>query len=395
MSKTEDFIREYDRFVLNTYTRNPVVIVRGEGSRVWDAEGKEYLDFFPGWGVSSLGHCHPRVVAAVRDQAGRLLHMPNNFFNELQGRLARVIIEKSFPGKVFFGNSGAEANEGAIKLARRFGAPDGRFEIITMKASFHGRTLAAVTATGQEKYHSGFGPLIPGFRYVRLNELAELEKALSERTVAVMLELIQGEGGVIPARPDFVGAVREICDRKNLLMIVDEVQTGMGRTGEYFAFQAYGVEPDLMTLAKALGGGLPIGAMVVQDRLAGVLTPGTHASTFGGSPLVCAAGLAVFQAMEEEKIIENVRGRGEHLRRSLDGLRAEFPVIQEVRGMGLMLGMECDRECKPVVDSCLAKGLIVNCTAGNVLRLMPACTITKEEIDRGVEILREVLQDIQ
>ncbi len=367
--------------------------MRGEGSWVWDAEGKKYLDLFPGWGVSSLGHCPPRVTAAVREQAGRLLHMPNNFFNELQGRLARVIIENSFPGKVFFGNSGAEANEGAIKLARRFGEPEGRFEIITMQSSFHGRTLAAVTATGQEKYHSGFGPLIPGFRYVRLNETAELEEALNERTVAVMLELIQGEGGVRPARPDFAREVREICERENLLMIVDEVQTGMGRTGKYFAFQKYGVTPDVMTLAKALGGGLPIGAMVVSERFADVLTPGTHASTFGGSPLVCAAALAVFRAMEEEGVMENVARMGEYLRGRLEGLRDEFPAVKEVRGMGLMLGMECDRECKPLVDLCLERGLIVNCTAGNVLRVMPALNVTQDEINQALEILRGVLRD--
>jgi len=387
----KEIIQEYEEYVLNTYTRNPVVAVRGEGSWLWDVSGRKYLDFFPGWGVSGLGHCHPGVVEAIREQAGRLLHMPNNFYSEWQGRLAREIIEKSFPGKVFFGNSGAEANEGALKLARRFGEPEGRFEIITMKSSFHGRSLATITATGQDKYHSGFGPLIPGFHYIPFNDPGALEKALTERTAAVMLELVQGEGGVHPARPDFARAVREICDREKILMIVDEVQTGMGRTGEYFAFQNYGIEPDLMTLAKALGGGVPIGAMVVKERFAEYLPPGTHASTFGGSPLVCAAGLAVFRVMEEENIMDNVRRMGEYLRRKLEDLRREFGLIKEVRGLGLMLGMELDRECKPVVDRCLEKGLIINCTSGNVLRVMPACNIRQEEIDQAVAIIRDSL----
>lgn len=393
MSKTADYIKEYDQYVLGTYTRNPIVIERGEGSWVWDAEGKKYLDFFPGWGVSSLGHCHPAVVKAVKEQVGRILHMPNNFYNEWQGRLARKIVEKAFSGKVFFGNSGAEANEGALKLARRFGEPEGRFEIITMNASFHGRSLATITATGQEKYHSGFGPLIPGFKYVPFNDLSGLKNAITDKTTAIMLELVQGEGGVNVARPDYVQAIREICDEKRILMIVDEVQTGMGRTGEYFVFQTYGIEPDVMTLAKALGGGLPIGAFVVKDEFAGYLPPGTHASTFGGSPIVCAASLAVFQVMEEGKILDNVGEMGDYLLEELLRLKAEFPIIKEVRGIGLMLGIELDREGKPIVDSCLDKGLMVNCTAGNILRVMPACNINRDEIKHAIMILRGVLRE--
>jgi len=392
MSKTGDYIKEYDQYVLGTYTRNPIVVERGEGSWVWDAEGKKYLDFFPGWGVSSLGHCHPVVVEAVKEQAGRMLHMPNNFYNEWQGRLAHRIVEEVFPGKVFFGNSGAEANEGALKLARRFGEPEGRFEIITMNASFHGRSLATITATGQEKYHSGFGPLIPGFKYVPFNDLPALRNVMTDRTTAIMLELVQGEGGVHPARLDYVRALREICDEKRILMIVDEVQTGMGRTGDYFAFSRYGIEPDVITLAKALGGGMPIGAFVVKDQFAGHLPPGTHASTFGGSPIVCAASLAVFRVMAEENILDNVREMGDYLREELLRLQEEFPVIKEVRGMGLMLGMELDRECKPVVERCLERGLIINCTAGNVLRVMPACNIKKEEINQAIEIIRTALR---
>jgi len=367
------------------------VVERGEGSWVWDAEGKKYLDFFPGWGVSSLGHCHPAVVEAVRQQAGRLLHMPNNFYNEWQGRLARKIVEQSFPGKVFFGNSGAEANEGALKLARRFGEPEGRFEIITMKASFHGRSLATVTATGQAKYHSGFGPLIPGFKYVPFNDLSALKATITDQTTAIMLELVQGEGGVNVAGEDYVRAIRDICDEKRILMIVDEVQTGMGRTRDYFAFKQYGIEPDIMTLAKALGGGLPIGAFVVRAPFVEQLPPGTHASTFGGSPIVCAASLAVFQVMEAEKILDNVAKMGDYLRKELIRLKEEFPVIKEVRGIGLMLGMELEEEGKSIVDRCLEKGLMINCTAGNILRVMPACNIKKEEIDHAIEIIRSAI----
>lgn len=395
MSVTNDIISEYDRYVLKTYTRNPVVAVKGEGSRLWDAEGKEYLDFFPGWGVSGLGHCHPKVVEAIKEQACRLIHMPNNYYNELQGRLAGVIAEKSFPGKVFFGNSGAEANEGALKLARRFGEPGGRHEIITMESSFHGRTMATVTATGQEKYRKGFGPLLPGFRYVPFNDPGALRGALTDRTVAVMLELVQGEGGVNPARPDAVRAIREICDERKMLMIVDEVQTGMGRTGRYFAFQGYGVEPDVMTLAKALGGGVPIGAFIVRDEYAGFLPPGTHASTFGGGPLACAASLAVFRVMEEEGILENVREMGGYLRGELEALRGRFPVIKEVRGLGLMQGVELDREGKSVVEGCLKKGLIINCAAEKVLRLMPALNVSKEEVDEALAVLEEVLGELK
>ncbi len=394
MNSTEEIIKEYDQFVLGTYTRNPVVVAKGVGSRLWDVEGKEYLDFFPGWGVNSLGHCHPKVVEAIREQATRLIHMPNNYYTELQGKLAAKVVEKSFPGKVFFGNSGAEANEGAIKLARRFGEADGRHEIVTMEASFHGRTMATVTATGQEKYRKGFGPMIPGFKYVPFNDLAALEGALTEKTAAIMLEPVQGEGGVNPARPEIVKAIREICDAKSILMIVDEVQTGMGRTGHYFAFQGYGVVPDVMTLAKALGGGAPIGAFVVKDEYAGLLPPGTHASTFGGNPLVCAASLAVFKAMEEEDILKLVRETGGYLRKKLEEMKSRIPTIKEVRGVGLMIGIELGKGGKPVVDGCLEKGLIINCTAEKVLRLMPALNVTKQEVDEALAVLEEVLQEV-
>ena len=392
MNATENIIAEYERCVMGTYARSPLVAVRGRGSWIWDAEGRRYLDFFPGWGVSNLGHCHPAVVKAIKEQASRLLHMPNNFYSEWQGKLAAVIVEKSFPGKCFFCNSGAEANEGAIKLARRFGQPNGKFEIVTMLSSFHGRTLATITATGQPKYQAGFEPLVPGFRYVPFNDLEALRAAITPQTAAVMLELVQGEGGVRPARPEFARGVRELCDREKLLMIADEVQTGMGRTGEYFAFQSYGVEPDVMTLAKSLGGGVPIGATVARGALGDLLPPGSHASTFGGNPLVCRAALAVFQAMEEGAVLENARKMGAYIFDRLRSWREEIPLIAEVRGLGMMIGIELIREGKPVVEECLRRGMIVNCTAEKVLRLMPALTITEKEADRGLAILKKALK---
>lgn len=395
MSNTEKFIQEFDRYVLGTYARNPVVFARGEGSWLWDIEGQRYLDFFPGWGVSGLGHCHPRVVEAIRRQAGRLLHMPNNFYNELQGALAEKIVAKSFPGRVFFANSGAEANEGALKLARKLGAERDRHEMISMLSSFHGRTFATVSATGQEKYHSGFGPMLPGFRYVPLNDNDALDQAISDKTAAVILELVQGEGGVHPAEIDYVRRVRDICDREGIVMIVDEVQTGMGRTGEWFASNLYGITPDVMTLAKALGGGMPIGAFLVREELSDVLVPGTHASTFGGSPIVCAASAAVFEVMEEEGILENVREMGAYIEKRFRRWAQTFPIIREVRGVGLMLGIELTCPGAGIAAKCLERGVIINCTAGNVLRVMPALNVTREVADQALAVLESCLAEEQ
>src|SRR3990167_9223542 len=285
--KTSDIIALYDQFVLKTYTRSPLCLVKGKGSKVWDLEGKEYLDFFPGWAVSGLGHCHPDVVHAIKNQARKLLHISNNYYGLRQAQLARKIVERSFPGRVFFCNSGAEAMESAIKFARKFGSKTGRYEILTMENSFHGRTLATLTATGQEKFHKGFEPLPEGFHHVPFNDFDALKKSVNSRTIAVALEPIQGEGGIYVADQDYVRKVRALCNEKKLLLIFDEVQTGMGRTGKWFAFQHYGIEPDLMTLAKSLGSGVPIGALVVHRNIdEEVLTPGSHACTYGGNPLV-------------------------------------------------------------------------------------------------------------
>ena len=374
-----------------TYTRVPVILVRGQGIKVWDSRGREYLDFFPGWAVSGIGHCHPRVVDAVQRQLKKIIHVSNNYYNELQGRLAQKISENSFSGKVFFCNSGAEANESAIKLARAYGHPD-RYEILSMENSFHGRTLAAMTATGQEKYHKGFGPLPKGFTHVPFNNLESIKARISKRTIAILIELIQGEGGINIAGERFVKDLRKFCNDKDILLIIDEVQTGMGRTGKFFAYQHYGIEPDIMTMAKTLGGGMPIGAMIAGEKFADVLKPGTHASTFGGSPIICAASLAVFDAIEKDGLIRNAEMMGKYLKDRLNRLKDKHSIIKEIRGVGLMLGVELKSPGKDIVEGCIAKGLLINCTHNTVLRLMPPMIVEKKDIDKTIGILDEVLK---
>jgi len=380
----------YARYVIPSYGRTPLVLVRGRGSWLWDSEGKKYLDFFPGYAVSGLGHCHPMVVRAVVEQARQLLHVPNTYYNPQQGRLAELIVEHAFPGKCFFCNSGAEANEAAMKLARKAGQKRGRYEIISMLSSFHGRTLATVTATGQTKYQEGFGPLLPGIRHVPFGDIGALARAVSEKTCAVMIEPIQGEGGIVVAPPEYFVALRRLCDERGILLIMDEVQTGMGRTGEYFAYQHVGVTPDIMTLAKTLGGGVAIGAMLAATRYADILQPGTHASTFGGNPLACAAGIATFEAIEKEQILKNVRRMGRYLRGRMERLAARYPFIKEVRGEGLMMGMRLTIDGTMVVAECLKRGMLTNSTGDNVLRFMPAMTVKKQEIERAIRIVDEV-----
>lgn len=391
---TKKIIAKYEKFVMPTYTRLPIVLTKGKGARVWDSNNREYLDFFPGWAVSGLGHCHPLIVKAIKEQASKMLHVSNNYYNLLQGELAERIIKNSFDGKVFFANSGAEANEAAIKLARRYFSiikKEERYEIITMENSFHGRTLTTITATAQPKYQQGFAPLPGGFKYVAFNNFDALESAISEKTAAIMFEPIQGEGGINVADKDYVLRVRQLCDEKGILLIFDEVQTGIGRTGAMFAFKHYGITPDVMTLAKSLGGGMPIGAMVAAGKYADVLQPGTHASTFGGSPIVCAAGLAVFDAIKKEKLILNARQMGDYLKILLLSLKDKYNFIKEVRGMALMLGVELEMEGKQIVQDCIVKGLLINCTHDKVLRVMPPLTVTRQEIDKAIKILDEVL----
>jgi len=389
--KKEEVFNNYKEYIMPTYSKLPLVFVKGKGSRLWDIHHKVYLDFFPGWGVGSLGHCHPKVMQAVRDQVSKLIFIPNNYYHLPQARLAKELVYRAFPAKVFFCNSGAEANEAAIKFSRKFG--QGRYEIITFENSFHGRTLATLAATGQKKYQQGFLPLPEGFKTVKFNDLEATKSAITDKTIAIMLELIQGEGGINIAEKNFVFALRKLCDEKKLLLIIDEVQTGLGRTGEWFCYQNYGITPDIMTLAKALGGGLPIGAMLVKKEIADILGPGEHASTFGGGPVICKAALAVLKAIQKEKLITNVKKQSEYLFSKLYNLKNKYPLIKEVRGMGLMIGIELNQEGKNIVEKCQEFGLLINCTHQNVLRLMPALNITKKEINLAVGILDKVFKN--
>lgn len=389
----DEVIAEHQKYVMNTYFRIPLVLVKGQGSFVWDNYGDRYLDFWPGWAVNSLGHCHPRVVAAVKKQVDILIHVSNYLYHPLQGELAQLLVEASFPGKVFFCNSGAEAVEGAIKLARKYARTilkkDG-YEIITAFNSFHGRTLGALTATGQFKYQQDFHPLVPGFKYVPFNDLKTLEEAVGEKTCAVLLEPIQGEGGVNVASPEYFRGVRELCSRHNVLLILDEVQTGLGRTGKMFAYQHYGIGADVITLAKGLGGGVPIGAVIARSGVAEALIPGNHASTFGGNPLACAAGIAVLETIKQQDVLKNVNQQSEYFFSRLEGLRSRFPFLREIRGKGLLLGVELDFPGKEIVEQCRQRKLLINCTAEKVLRMAPSLLVTSQEIDMAVEVLEAV-----
>ncbi|MBI4355989.1 MAG: aspartate aminotransferase family protein [Candidatus Omnitrophica bacterium] len=389
-SRSTNTIGLYDRYVMPTYTKTPLVIERARGSTVWDAEGVRYLDMFPGWGVSGVGHCPPRVAQAVARQVKRLMHVSNNYFHAAQALLAQRLSERAFDGKVFFSNSGAEANEAAIKLTRKFGGPD-RYEILTTENSFHGRTLATVTATGQPKYQAGFDPLVPGFRSVPFNDLEAMRRAVTHQTGAILVEPVQGEGGIQIAAVEYLRGLRQLCDARDLLLIVDEVQTGLGRTGRWFAYQHAGIVPDVMTLAKTLGGGIPIGATVVARPNADLMGPGTHASTFGGSPVACAAALAVIETIERGRLVERAARLGRYAVDRLQALQRRHRIIRAVRGLGLMLAVELSVDGRPIVEACRKEGLLINCTQERVLRLLPALTVTQAELARALKMLDEVL----
>jgi len=391
MNKTERVVQLYDKYIMNTYKRIPFCIEKAKGAKVWDIDGKSYLDFFPGWAVSGIGHCHSLVAGAIAKQAKKLIHVSNNYYSELQALLAKKIIEASFPGKVFFANSGAEANEAAVKLARKYGHDKARYQIITMMKSFHGRTLGMISATGQDKVKKGFEPLVEGFVHIPFNDIEALKEAVNEKTIAVMFEPIQCEGGINIASKGYMQAVRRLCDEKDVVLILDEVQTGMGRSGTMFCYQQYGIEPDIMTLAKSLGGGIPIGACVARGKFGDVLTPGTHASTFGGSPVVCAAALAVFEAIKKERLLQNTKKMGSYLVKKIEALKKKYRHIKEVRSMGLIIGVELDMKGEEIYQKCLEAGLLINCTQDTVLRIMPPMTATRLEIDRAVSILDKVL----
>jgi acetylornithine aminotransferase len=391
---TEQLRLDAERYLMNTYARFPISIVRGRGCRVYDLEGREYLDFVAGLAVNVLGHAHPDLIQAIQKQSQHLLHTSNLYYTEPQVRLAEALVHHSFADKVFFCNSGAEANEAAIKLARRYAhqryGPD-RYEIITMLQSFHGRTLATLTATGQEKVQLGFEPLPQGFRYVPFNDLTAVEQAISSKTAAILLEPIQGEGGVRVADRAYLKALRALCTERDVLLMFDEVQTGMGRTGTLFAYEQFEVEPDVMTLAKGLGGGVPIGACLATDSAAAAFTPGAHASTFGGNPLACAAGLAVLRVLLEGRLLEHCRSLGDALMKGLLDCKDRVSIVKEVRGLGLLQGMELAIEGQSVVMDCLARGLLVNCTMDRVLRFVPPLVVTQREIDRLLDTLSQIL----
>ncbi|MCQ4573987.1 MAG: aspartate aminotransferase family protein [Candidatus Brocadiales bacterium] len=391
---TNSTIESFKRYVMPNYIRNPVVLTRGKGVHLWDSDGKRYLDLFSGWAVSNLGHCHPRVSNAVSRQAKLLVHAPNIFYTEAQGGLAKLISNNSFGGLCFFCNSGAEANEAAIKLARIHYSPLEKYKIITMHDSFHGRTMGALSATAQPKYHKGFSPMLEGFTFVPFNDLDAVKEAADDKTCAVMLETIQGEGGINIASQDYLKGLRRLCDELRLLLILDEVQCGMGRTGKYFAYHHYGITPDIMTLAKSLGNGTAIGAMEARAGLAESMVPGSHASTFGGNPLACAAGIAVFETIQMEGLLENASEMGSYSMERLNSLAEKFPgIIKEVRGIGLMIGIELHNEGATIVKKCMESGLLLNCTHENVIRFMPPLNVKKKHVDTGIDILEGVLEE--
>lgn len=395
---TGDQIKEMGkRYLMQNYAQLPLVIARGDGVRVWDDEGKCYLDFVGGIAVNAVGHCHPRVVAAIREQSEQLIHCSNLYWFEPPVVLAQQLAALSGLDRVFFCNSGAEANEAAIKLARKYAYDHGREnpEIIAFTKSFHGRTLGTLAATGQEKFSRGFTPLPEGFRHIPFNDAAELKKAVGPQTAAVLMEPLQGEGGIYPASQKLMETLAELRREEGILLIFDEVQCGLGRTGKAFAYEHYGVKPDILTLAKALGGGLPIGAAVAREEVAEVFQPGTHGSTFGGNPVACAAARAVLQVLQEEGLVEQAANTGEYMKASLKTLQKKYPLIKEVRGIGLLLGMELDRPGQDLVLLCQERGLLINCTAERVIRFLPPLITTRDEVDQALGILDEALQVFQ
>ena len=387
-----DTIALFDRYVIPNYRRYPISLVRGEGSRVWDAEGNAYLDLFPGWGCNVLGYCPPRVVEAVQQQVASLIHVPNTWHIEQQGRFAEALCTRSF-GKAFFCNSGAEANEGAIKLARLH-TPESKYKIITFENGFHGRTMAAVTATAQPKYHEGLGPLMAGFQYAKLGDLDGVRDLIDDETCAIMIEPVQGEGGININQPEFLRGLRQLCDEHGLVLVFDEVQTGMGRTGHWFGYQLDNVQPDIMTMAKGIAAGVACGAIICTDEVAPSLRPGMHASTFGGNPLAMSAGLATVRTIEEENLLANVEQRATQARAILDQLAAELPIIRDIRIRGMMIGIDLTIPSAPAVGKCMDRGLLLNATHDTVVRLLPALNVTADEIGEGLAILADVLREM-
>jgi predicted acetylornithine/succinylornithine family transaminase len=398
MKSNQEIIKLTDRHIAQTYGRYPIGLVRGKGTTVWDASGKKYIDFVTGLAVDNLGHCPPTVVNAIRKQAGKLLHVSNLYHIEPQSQLAAELTRLTFANKFFFCNSGTEANEAAIKLARRWFYDNGqpkRYEIITMNESFHGRTMASLSATAQTKFHAGFGPLLPGFKYVPFNNLVALKKAITKKTCAVLIEPVQGEGGVNLADKTYLKALRKLCNEKGILLIFDEVQTGFGRTGNLFAYEKYKIKPDIITLAKALGGGIAIGAMGSTNKIIKSFTPGTHAATFGGNPLACAASLASLKTLTKKGFLQKSSSQGDYFLKQLYCLKEKFSIIREVRGVGLMLAVELDQPGAKVVNDCMKEGFLINCIQLNTLRFLPPLIITQKEIDLLIKTLSKIFTKMQ
>ena len=393
MSKIyEETKQRFDNYVMQTYAPKQLFL-RGEGAKLWDDEGVEYLDFASGISVCNLGHCNPRVTRAIAEQAGKLVHVSNLYMNEMMPRLAEKLIRESFDGTVFFANSGAEANEGMIKFARKYGnAHGGRNVIITMENSFHGRTLATLAATGRAKYRKGFEPDTPGFIQVPFNDIEALKQQATGSVCAVMLEMVQGEGGILPADPEYLKQVRQLCDERDILMLCDEVQCGMGRLGTRFAFQSFGVEPDAFSMAKAIANGLPMGGFIVKRKYADVLGVGTHASTFGGTALVSAAALAVQEAFDQDGVLENCREQGAYLMKRLAEIGKPFSFVKGVRGRGLMIGLVLDRPAAPLLTLCLEEKLVALTAGETVLRLLPPLTVTRAEADEAISRIERALK---
>lgn len=396
-NSTDELIQRGQTVVMNTYGRLPMAIVKGKGSWAWDAEGNKYLDFVTGIAVNSLGYGHPTVVKAIQKQAEEVLHTSNLYWIPNQIELAERLVEHSFADKVFFCNSGAEANESAFKLARKYAKAnhgEHKYEIISLANSFHGRTLATLTATGQTKYQLGYEPLPEGFSYVPLNNIEELQEKISKKTAAVLIEPVQGEGGIVPAQVEFLQAARKLCDEYGALLIFDEVQSGMGRTGKLFAYEWSGVIPDIMTLAKALGGGVPIGAMLAKDAVAAAFKPGDHASTFGGNPLATAAGCAVFDVMLEKGFLPDVQERALYFKNELQKLADKYQTGEAIRGLGFLLGWPIERLGSEIVSVCREKGLLINFAGGKALRFVPPLNVTVEEIDEAIRLLDQVFSEV-
>ena len=391
--KTSEIQKLSKKYIMNTYGERSIALVKGKGMYVWDADGKKYLDFLSGIAVNALGHCYPEIAESIKKQVSTLIHVSNFYHIKQQAELAELLIKHSFNGKCFFCNSGAEANEAALKLARKSTEPE-KFEIITMTGSFHGRTLATITATDNAKYQKGIEPLPSGFKHAVFNDIESVKKCISDKTCAIMIEPVQGESGIHIAKKDFITELRKLCNERKIFLIFDEIQCGLGRTGKLFAYEHYNVEPDIMTLAKSLGSGLPIGALIAKDKTSSGFGPGDHGTTFGGNPLCCTAALTTLKIILENNLPQHAWKMGDYFKSKLEALKKKYSFIREIRSIGLMIGVELDFECKEIVEKCQKAGLLINCASGNVLRFLPPLIVSEKEIDKAVNILEHVLANV-